>query len=235
MSLLGSRRGFRVAAIKADAVPPARSPPMPGRPLVAWALLFAILFFTTEMVGWAANASVPAPSFSWGVIATVLALIARWVVGRGCSGHSASPLNVALALFIVLTWWLEYGAEASGVGAASWVDRSSTGPGSSSPRASPPAVPSSRHRSPSASPETVTTPPERTPPLSNQPCSRAKATVISRHQQRSHYSVGALRSAWDDPGWRTVIIASPLGLPARSADGSHRHSRRDRVCARPPC
>ena len=72
------------------------------------------------MVGWAANASVPAPSFSWGVIATVLALIARWVVGRGCSGPSASPLNVALALFIVLTWWLEYGAEASGVGAASW-------------------------------------------------------------------------------------------------------------------
>ena len=94
--------------------------PYAMRPLVAWALLFAILFFTTEMVGWAANASVPAPSFSWGVIATVLALIARWVVGRGFSGHIASPLNVALALFIVLTWWLEYGAEASGVGAASW-------------------------------------------------------------------------------------------------------------------
>ena len=35
--------------------------PYARRPLVAWALLFAILFFTTEMVGWAANASVPAP------------------------------------------------------------------------------------------------------------------------------------------------------------------------------
>ena len=54
------------------------------------------------------------------MIATVLALIARWVVGRGFSGPIASPLNVALVLFIVLTWWLEYGAEASGVGAASW-------------------------------------------------------------------------------------------------------------------
>ena len=56
----------------------------------------------------------------------------------------------------------------------------------------------------------MTTPPERTPPLSNQPCSREKETAISRHQQRSQYSVGALRSAWDDTGWRTVIIASPL-------------------------
>ena len=58
----------------------------------------------------------------------------------------------------------------------------------------------------------MTTPPERTPPLSNQPCSREKETAISRHQQRSQYSVGALRSAWDDTGWRTVIIASPLGF-----------------------
>ncbi len=90
------------------------------RPLVAWTFLFSLLFFTAEMIGWAANAMVPAPSFSWGVMATVFALLARWIVGRGFGGAVATPLNVATALTIFLVWWLEYGAEASGVGADPW-------------------------------------------------------------------------------------------------------------------
>ena len=90
------------------------------RPLVAWALLFSLLFFSAEMIGWASNTEVPNPSFSWGVIATVLALFARWVVGRGFAGAIVSPLNVATSLFIFLVWWLQYGAEVSGVGADPW-------------------------------------------------------------------------------------------------------------------
>ena len=90
------------------------------RPLVAWALLFSLLFFSAEMINWAAWASVPSPAFSWGVLATVFALFARWVTGRGFAGAIVSPLNVATSLFIFLIWWLQYGAEVSGVGADPW-------------------------------------------------------------------------------------------------------------------
>ena len=61
------------------------------RPLVAWALLFSLLFFSAEMIGWASNAALPNPSFSWGVIATVLALFARWVGRPGLRRRDRQP------------------------------------------------------------------------------------------------------------------------------------------------
>ena len=89
-------------------------------PLAAWWLIFALFAFGLHVGMWHSQASVPEPALTWGAALTFLAMLSRWIVGRGFGGSVASPLNVALVLYVFLTWWLEYGANASGVGADPW-------------------------------------------------------------------------------------------------------------------
>ncbi|MDE2745573.1 MAG: hypothetical protein OXI41_06250 [Chloroflexota bacterium] len=94
--------------------------PYAVNPLAAWWLLFSLMVFGLHLAMWHSQASVPETALTWGATLTFLALLSRWIVGRGFSGPVVSPLNVALALYVFLAWWLEYGANASGVGADPW-------------------------------------------------------------------------------------------------------------------
>ena len=94
--------------------------PYAVNPLVAWWLLFSLFVFGLHLAMWHSQASVPEAALAWGAALTFLAILSRWIVGRGFGGPVVGPLNVALALYIFLAWWLEYGANASGVGADPW-------------------------------------------------------------------------------------------------------------------
>lgn len=94
--------------------------PYAVNPLVAWWLLFSLFVFGLHLAMWHSQASVPEAALTWGAALTFLAILSRWIVGRGFGGPVVGPLNVALALYIFLAWWLEYGANASGVGADPW-------------------------------------------------------------------------------------------------------------------
>ncbi|MYD73605.1 MAG: hypothetical protein F4Y11_04975 [Chloroflexi bacterium] len=89
-------------------------------PLVAWWLTFSLFVFGLHLAMWHSQASVPEAALTWGAALTFLALLSRWIVGRGFGGPLVSPLNVALALYVFFAWWLEYGANASGVGSDPW-------------------------------------------------------------------------------------------------------------------
>ena len=69
---------------------------------------------------WTSELSFVDPPFSWGLAIMGLALLARWIAGRGFDGPVLSPLNVTVALTIFLQWWLEYGVNKTGIGADSW-------------------------------------------------------------------------------------------------------------------
>ena len=94
--------------------------PYAVNPLAAWWLLFSMMAFGLHLAMWHSQASVPEAALTWGATLTFLALLSRWIVGRGFSGPVVSPLNVALALYVFFAWWLEYGANASGIGADPW-------------------------------------------------------------------------------------------------------------------
>jgi len=94
--------------------------PYAVNPLAAWWLLFSLMVFGLHLAMWHSQASVPETALTWGAALTFLAILSRWIVGRGFGGPVISPLNVALALYIFFAWWLEYGANASGVGSDPW-------------------------------------------------------------------------------------------------------------------
>ncbi|MXX79580.1 MAG: hypothetical protein F4Y69_00930 [Chloroflexi bacterium] len=94
--------------------------PYAARPLVCWWLLFNFFVFWLHIATWEAQAELVEPPFTWGVALTFLAIICRWIAGRGLGGVVTSPLNVALAIYIFLAWWLEYGVDISGIGADPW-------------------------------------------------------------------------------------------------------------------
>jgi len=94
--------------------------PFAVTPLGAWWLIFSLFAVGLHLGMWHSQASVPEPALTWGAALTFLALLSRWIVGRGFGGPVVSPLNVALALYVFLCWWLEYGANASGIGADPW-------------------------------------------------------------------------------------------------------------------
>ena len=94
--------------------------PYAVNPLAAWWLIFSLFVIGLHLAMWHSQASVPEAALTWGAALTFLAILSRWIVGRGFGGPLLSPLNAALALYVFFTWWLEYGAHASGVGAGSW-------------------------------------------------------------------------------------------------------------------
>ena len=96
--------------------------PYVNGPLDHWLLLFAFVNFWMQAGMWAGNVLAPAPVFTWSVMVTGAALIVRWIVGRGFGGPILSPLNLAVAIFVFLLWWLEYGAAISGAG-VTWVQQ----------------------------------------------------------------------------------------------------------------
>lgn len=89
-------------------------------PLTAWWLIFSLLAFGLHLGMWHSQAIVPEPALTWGAALTFIAILSRWIAGRGFGGPAVSPLNLALVLYIFFTWWLEYGANASGVGSDPW-------------------------------------------------------------------------------------------------------------------
>ncbi len=91
-------------------------------PLDQWLLIFAFVIFWAQAAMWAGNVAPPAPSFTWAILLSGAAVLVRWFVGRGLSGPILSPLNLAVAIFVVLLWWLEYGAEISGA-TVQWVQQ----------------------------------------------------------------------------------------------------------------
>ena len=88
--------------------------PYASRPLVVWVLIFSFLQFWLNLAIQLSGVTYPEPTWTWAVALTVFAIIARWIAGKGFGGPIASPLNVAVALFIFLDWWLEHGLAASG-------------------------------------------------------------------------------------------------------------------------
>ena len=90
--------------------------PYATRPLVIWVLVFSFLNFGMNLAIWQADVSFPSPAWTWAVALAVFAFVARWIAGKGIDGPIASPLNVALVLFVFLDWWLEFGLDESGVG-----------------------------------------------------------------------------------------------------------------------
>ena len=90
------------------------------QPLNIWLLILMFLYFWMTVATWTAEAVFPEPPFTWSVALIAFALIGRWIAGRGFAGPITSPLNVATGLFVVLTLWLEFGAQISGVGADPW-------------------------------------------------------------------------------------------------------------------
>lgn len=94
--------------------------PCAVNPLGAWWLLFSLFVFGLHLAMWHSQASVPEPALTWGAALTFLAILSRWIVGRGFGGPAISSLNVTLALYVFFAWWLEYGANASGVGSDPW-------------------------------------------------------------------------------------------------------------------
>ncbi|MCY3568925.1 MAG: hypothetical protein OXH38_09885 [Chloroflexi bacterium] len=91
--------------------------PYASRPLFVWALVFSFLQFWLNAAIWYSGADFPSPVFTWALALTGFAFFARWIAGRGIDGPIVSPLNVALVLFVIMDWWLEYGISESGVGA----------------------------------------------------------------------------------------------------------------------
>ena len=94
--------------------------PYAARPLNIWLLAYAFLVFWLHVVMWTSELSFVNAPFSWGLAIMGLALLARWIAGRGFDGPVLSPLNVTVALTIFLQWWLEYGVNKSGIGVDSW-------------------------------------------------------------------------------------------------------------------
>ena len=86
-------------------------------PLNVWLLVLLFPYYWMLIATWKFNAVFPEPPFVWGVALIGFAVIARAIVGRGLGGPLMSPLNVMTGLFIVLTLWVEYAFEISGVGA----------------------------------------------------------------------------------------------------------------------
>ena len=110
--------------------------PYAARPLNIWLLAYAFLVFWLHVVMWTSELSFIDPPFSWGLAIMGLALLARWIAGRGFDGPVLSPLNVTVALTIFLQWWLEYGVNKSGSAPTRGATRRSTGPGCWPPSAS---------------------------------------------------------------------------------------------------
>ena len=104
--------------------------PYAARPLNIWLLAYAFLVFWLHVVMWTSELSFVDPPFSWGLAIMGLALLARWIAGRGFDGPVLSPLNVTVALTIFLQWWLEYGVNKTGSAPTRGATRRSTGPGS---------------------------------------------------------------------------------------------------------
>jgi len=94
--------------------------PYAVNPLAVWWLVFSLFAFGMHLGMWHSQASVPEPALTWGAALTFLAILSRWIAGRGFSGPVVSPLNLGLVLYVFLAWWLEYGGNASGVGADPW-------------------------------------------------------------------------------------------------------------------
>ena len=90
------------------------------RPLNAWLIIYAFLSFWLHLTMWTSELSFVDPPFTWALALTSLALIARWIAGRGFAGPMQSPLNVTLGIYVYLLWWLEYGINESGIGADPW-------------------------------------------------------------------------------------------------------------------
>ncbi len=95
--------------------------PYASRPLFVWVLIFSFLQFWLNTAIWYSGAVFPAPVFTWAIAMTGFAFIARWIVGRGIDGPIVSPLNVALVLFVIMAWWLEFGLDESAA-AVSWLE-----------------------------------------------------------------------------------------------------------------
>ena len=90
--------------------------PFATRPLVIWVLVFTFLQFWMNLTFSLTDIYYPAPALTWAVAMTVFAVVARWIAGKGLGGPIVSPLNVALVLFVLLDWWMEFGLHDSGVG-----------------------------------------------------------------------------------------------------------------------
>lgn len=94
--------------------------PYATRPLFIWVLIFSFLQFWMNLAIWQSGVSFPSPVLTWAVAMAVFAFVARWIAGKGIDGPIASPLNVALVLFVFLDWWLEFGLDESGA-AVDWL------------------------------------------------------------------------------------------------------------------
>ena len=94
--------------------------PYVGNPLTVWWMTFSLFSFGLHLAMWHSQAVVPEPALTWGAALTFLAVLSRLIAGRGLGSPVTSPLNVALCVFVFFTWWLEYGANASGVGSDPW-------------------------------------------------------------------------------------------------------------------
>ena len=69
---------------------------------------------------WMSELSFVDPPFTWTLALAGLAVVARWIAGRGFGGSIRSPLNVTLAVYVYLQLWLEYGVNESGIGSDPW-------------------------------------------------------------------------------------------------------------------
>ena len=89
-------------------------------PLNLWLVVYAFLAFWLHTGMWTSELSFVEPPFTWALALTGMALVARWIAGRGFDGPILSPLNLTVALYVYLQWWLEYGVNESGIGADPW-------------------------------------------------------------------------------------------------------------------
>ena len=94
--------------------------PYVTRPLNAWLLIYAVLNFWLHVTMWTSDLSFAESPFTWALALTSLALIARWIAGRGFAGPMLSPRNVTVGVYVYLLWWLEYGINESGIGMDPW-------------------------------------------------------------------------------------------------------------------
>ena len=89
-------------------------------PLNLWLVIYAFLAFWLHTTMWVSELSFVEPPFTWALALTGLALVARWIAGRGFDGPILSPLNMTVAVYVYLQWWLEYGVNESGIGSDPW-------------------------------------------------------------------------------------------------------------------
>ena len=100
-------------------------------PLNLWLVIYAFLAFWLHTAMWTSELSFVEPPFTWALALTGLALVARWIAGRGFDGPILSPLNMTVAVYVyLLSGGWNTASTRAGSGPIRGATRSCTGPGS---------------------------------------------------------------------------------------------------------